>query len=195
MSDQNAFGGKNPHGLYVPMSELEQECLLRLVEAGDLRVHVLEWGLVNQPRARFGDGRLQLAFRMDFVRPEVPQPVYYFDLELKTSSGLLLFKERQSVMYDGKPVSVAAGVYFDLVWDIGIRSIDPKVVKAVLPYARGLTSRLQDKDTGDLTLMGNMKLNSRKKQLLVGVRKAEERNKADTSTKAVKATKAEQGER
>lgn len=191
MSDTNAFGGKNPNGLYVPMSELEQECLSRLVEAGDLRVHVREWGIVNQPRARYGDGRLQLAFRMNFDRPEIPQPVYYFDLELKTSSGLLLFKERQSVMYDGKPVSVAAGVFFDLVWDIGIRSIDPKVVKAVLPYARGLTSRLQDKDTGEMTLTGNMKLDSRKKKLLYGVRQAEERNKVDTKAKAVKATKAE----
>lgn len=188
MRDVNPFGGKNPHGLYTPMSEIEQECLMHLVQAGDLRVHVLEWGVVNQPRAVFGDGRLQVAFRLSFNRPETPQPVYYFDLELRTASGILLYKERQSVMYDGKPVSVAAGVYFDMVWDIGIRSIDPQVVKAILPYVQGLTSRLQDKDTGELTLMGNMRLNSYQQRLLKGIRVAEEKNKRDTVLKAGKAS-------
>lgn len=193
MYDENPFGGKNPHGMYTPMSEVEQECLMHLVESGDLRVHVLDWGIVNQPRARFGDGRLQVAFRLSFNRPEVPQPVYYFDLELRTVSGILLYKERQSVMYDGKPVSVAAGVFFDMVWDIGIRSIDPKVVKAILPYVQGLTSRLQDKDTGDMTLTGNMKLKSHQKKLLQGLRVAEEHNKKDTAVKAAKATRKANG--
>ena len=36
MSDRNIFGGGNAANLYTPMSELEQEVLVRLVESGDV---------------------------------------------------------------------------------------------------------------------------------------------------------------
>ena len=36
------------------------------------------------------------------------------------------------------------GLEIDMVWDISIRSLDPNLVRAVKPSAKGLTSRLQD---------------------------------------------------
>lgn len=172
--DRNAFGGGNPNSLYVPMSELEQEVVSRLIEARDLRIHVVGWGVVNQPRATVGDARLQLRFQLNFDRPEAPMPVPFFDLELRTGSGELLFKDRQSTEYGGKPLLIAAGVYLDLVWDIAIRSIDPKLVKSILPGATGFTSRLQDKDTGEETLTGNLHLDSAKEKLLRALRSGEQ---------------------
>lgn len=171
--DRNAFGGGNPNSLYVPMSELEQEVVSRLIEARDLRVHVVGWGVVNQPRATVGDARLQLRFQLNFDRPEVPMRVSHFDLELRTGSGMLLFKDRKEVEYGGQPIQVAAGMFLDMVWDIAIRSMDPKLVKAILPSATGLTSRLLDKDTGEETLTGNLHLDSAKEKLLRILRSGE----------------------
>jgi len=177
--DKNEFGGGNRTSLYTPMSEVEQEVLERLIAAGDLRVHVLEWGVVNTPRVTFGDARIQIQFRLSFDRPATPIPVYFLDLELRTGSGLLLFRDRKSVEYGGKPVSVAAGVFFDMVWDIQIRSMDPKLVKA-FTGAYGLTSRLQDRDTGEMTLTGNMNLNSKQKGRIITLREGEAWSKDDT---------------
>lgn len=169
----NAFGGGNAGSLYTPMSETEQEVLARLIESGTLRIHVVEWGVVNRPRVTFGDLRVSVAFRMEFDRPEVPMPVDHFDLELRTEDGRLLYKERQSAEYNGQPLQIAAGVYLDMIWDIAIRHMDPKLVKSVMPKAIGLTSRLIDKDTGAATLTGNMALNDETKALLIKLRKGE----------------------
>lgn len=173
MSDRNIFGGGNAANLYTPMSELEQEVLVRLVESGDLQVIIVGWGYVSKPRITFGDLRLSLGFRLTFDRPEVPVNLWYLDMELRTGSGRLLYKERQPTTYGGKPIQAGAGVYFDLVWDIAIKSMDPALVREVLPGATGLTSRLQDRDTRDFTLWGNMKLNTTEKQALVTLRQGE----------------------
>lgn len=170
MTSKNIFGGGNAQSLYVPMSEVEQEAIARLIESDDLRVNLLGWGFVNNPRVTFGDARIQIQFRASFDRPAVPIPVYELELELVTKSGKLLFRDKQSVAYNGKPIQIAAGVYFDMVWDIMVRSIDPKLVKELVPGATGLTSRLQDKDTGDMTLEGNMKLDVKARKLLRALR-------------------------
>jgi hypothetical protein len=138
MKDKNRFGGIAKSN-YTPMSELEQEAVSRLVDARDLKVAIKGWGVVEKPRVVFGDLRLGIAFRMNFVKPEFPTPVHFFDLELRTRSGILLFAERQSAMYAGNPISVCQGMFLDMVWDIAVMSIDPKIVKAILPGARGLT--------------------------------------------------------
>lgn len=195
MSEKNIFGGGNKNSLYVPMSEVEQEVISRLVEQKDLRVHIVGWGVVNNPRVVFGDLRLSLIFRVSFDRPPPPGiPVHFFDLELRTGSGLLLFKDRKSVEYNGKPVMAAAGVYFDMIWDIAIAAIDPKLVKALKPGATGLTSRLQDRDTGDLTVEGNMRLDSKKRKTLHTLRKGEAASRADDAAKLSKAEKRSKGE-
>jgi len=173
MSDRNLFGGGNAANLYTPMSEVEQEVLARLVERGDLQVVIVGWGVVNKPRVTFGDLRLSLAFTLHFDRPEVPVPLWYLDMELRTGAGRLLYKDRQPTTYGGKPIQAGAGVYFDLVWDIAIRSMDPALVREVLPGVTGLTSRLQDKDTGQFTLTGNMRLNAAEKKALVRLRQGE----------------------
>jgi hypothetical protein len=172
---KNLFGGGNPNSIYVPMSEVEQEAVSRLVESKDLRIVIVGWGHIEQPNVTFGDARLQFKFRLNFDRPAVPMAVYHFDFELRTRSGGLLYKSRESVVYGGKPVQVAAGVFFDMVWDIQVRSIDPNLVKSLVPGATGLTSRLIDKDTGNLTVEGNMKLDANARKLLHGLRTAEDR--------------------
>lgn len=187
MSDKT-FG---VHRGYTPMSDIEREVVSRLVEAGDLEIHVKGWGMIPNPRVIIGDFRIGMHFRMNFDKPEVPVPVHYFDMELKTGSGLLLFKERQSVLYNNRPIQIAAGVFFDMVWEIAVNSMDPKIVKMIKPGARGLTSANFDKDTGDLTMFGNRTgLSSTDKAQLQKIRTYEEWNRGDTKQQAEKATRA-----
>jgi len=189
----NPFGGKGAGSTYTPMSDIEREAVSRLVEAGRLRVHVVDWGIVNNPRVIIGDLRIGLHFRMEFSKPEVPQPVHYFDLELRTDSGLLLYSERQPTLYNHKPIEVCAGMFLDLAWDIAVRHMDPKIVKAIIPSATGFTSRWQDRDTGEMTLKGNTRnMDAATLQRLKQVRAFEEANKADTKKQAAKATAKEQ---
>lgn len=175
MADKNMFGGGNANSIYVPMSEIEQEAVSRLVSSQDLRIDIVGWGFINSPKVTFGDARLQFKFTLHFDRPEVPMPVYFLDLELRTQAGKLIFKDRQPTVYSGQPIQVAAGVFFDMVWDIQVRSIDPTLVKELVPGAIGLTSRLVDKDTGIMTTEGNMKLDANAKKVLYGLRSAEDR--------------------
>tara|TARA_B100000427_G_scaffold191813_1_gene159465 strand:+ start:215 stop:517 length:303 start_codon:yes stop_codon:yes gene_type:complete len=69
--------------------------------------------------------------------------------------------------YGGNPLTVMQGLELDLVWDIAIKNIDPKLIRQFMPQTTGLTSRLQDKTTGEITVFGNMKLDqgTRKKAL------------------------------
>jgi len=181
MSDTNIFGGLNAGSLYTPMSEVEQEAVARLVESGDLQVIVVGWGCVHRPRITFGDLRVSVGFRLHFDRPEVPIPVYYLDLELRTGAGALLFRDRQPTVYGGNPIQVAQGVFLDLIWDIAVRSIDPALVKSLVPSATGLTSRLQDKDTGRMTLTGNMRLSAQERLVLGRLRAGEAAARTNTA--------------
>lgn len=176
---------------YTKLSETEQEFLERMTASQNFVVHIIGWGYVENPRVKFGDLRLGLEFRLDFVKPHDPVPVHYFDLELRTRSGVLLFKERQSCMYDGKPVLVGAGLFFDLAWDIAITAIDPKLIKMVMPNTIGLTSRFIDKDTQEVSLYGNTKLSAMDKKHLERMRVAEAISKKDTRDKAQRAEVAE----
>lgn len=162
----------------MPISETEQEVLDRLVSAEDLEIHIVGWGVVNRPRAMFGDLRFSLAFEMNFTKPEVPMSVYYFDLELRTRSGLLLFKQQYPTMYGGLPISIAAGMVLSLVWDIAIKDMDPKLVKALKPGAVGLTTR-----------EGNLHLTPQKQRLYQSVRSGEEKVRKDSKNELDKALK------
>lgn len=185
--DKNDFGGGNRHSLYVPLSELEQEALSRLVESGDLRVHVVDWGVVNQPRVLgFGDARLTLGLRLEFDRPALPMDVYFLELELRTGSGYLLCRHRESLDQGGKPMAIAAGLVLEFEWHLQIHAMDPELVKALVPHARGLTSRLQDKDTKEFTLTGNMKLDDAKKKKLVMLREGERFVREDSRAQAAR---------
>ena len=171
--DKNIFGGGNNKSLYVPLSELEQESIARLVESGDLYVDIVDWGIHTKPKITYGDARVCVEFMMNFVKPAIPQPCTHFDLELRTHSGRLIFKDHKSIQYDGKPMMIGAGLSLGMQWHIAIRSIDPQLVKDTVTGAIGLTSRLQDRDTGAFTLEGNMKLTAKQRQALRLIRRGE----------------------
>jgi len=173
--DENEFGGRNPNFVYTPMTEVEQEVVSRLVESGELVVILHGWGFMENLAIVFGDARISIPIKLTFHAPETPIAVPFFDLELRTRSGITLFREKQSTMTGGQPLQVCEGVTVEMIWDIGIRKLDPGLVKLIKPGATGLTSRLIDKDTGDETLTGNMSLSNHKKNLLQMVREGEAR--------------------
>ena len=177
---KNRWGGGNRFAEYTPLSEVEQEAVSRLVESNNLVINILGWGKVENPRVTFGDLRVGLKWRMDFVRPEAPTPIHFLDLELRTRQGTLLFKERQSTMYGGNPIAVCAGVYLDMAWDIALTALDPKIVKMIMPHSFGLTSRFQDRDTGLLTLNGNNTFSAEEAIALKRLRRQEAANREDT---------------
>jgi len=167
--DRNPFGGLNPHGGYVPMSEDEQEVISRLVEADDLEVHIRGWAILHKPKILFGDKRISVQFTLDFnepAKPNPPIPIFYIDMELRTRAGLILFTERYVTVWENKPMMAFQGAYYELAWDIAINRIDPAIVKMIKPGATGLTSRLTDRDTGEVTTEGNMKVGGDKQKLL-----------------------------
>jgi hypothetical protein len=159
--------------MYVPMSEIEQEFVSRLVDQGDLRVLVHGWGEIPRPVVTHGDGQVVIPMTLTFDRPEVPIPVSFFDLELATHSGITLFREQQSTLYGNHPLMVGAGTVLEMVWHIGVKNIDPMLIKALMPGTVGLTSRLIDRDTGDVTVTGNMSLNTERRRLLEELRRNE----------------------
>lgn len=155
--DKNLFGGANPHGLYVPMTETEQEVLDRLIQSQDLEIEIKGWGIVRNPWAKFGDHRLGLQWTLMFNKPAVP--VYYFDLELRVaSSQLFLMRKRYPTTLNGQPELIGAGREIQFNWDIAIDHMSPELVKAIVPGAIGMTFRRLDRDTGLRTLHGNMDL-------------------------------------
>lgn len=186
--DKNPFGGRKG-SLYTPLSEDEQEVLSRLVASRDLYVDVVGWAIIPEVKATFGDLRIRIPIEIDFKKPEIPRPVTYFDLELRTGAGLLLFKEQHSAMYAGAPIMIGAGTRISMIWDIAIKSMDPKVVKQIKPGATGLTSRWIDKDTGDFTLLGNTSMPSHQKALLRRIREGEALARKDNQEKLEKAKK------
>lgn len=164
--DTNEFGGKNANSLYVPMTETEQEVIERLVTSEELEVRIPGWGVLKNPKVKFGDLRVAIYIRLNLDKLPTPREVSFLNLELWTHSGLLLFSDRQPTLVEGRPILVTPGMEFSFVWDIAIAHMDPGLVKMLLPGATGLTSRRQDKDTGEMTTEGNMKLDVRKRKKL-----------------------------
>lgn len=181
--DKNPFGGLKG-SLYTPMSEDEQEVLDRLISARDLDVFIQGWGHIRGVKAaKAGDLRIAIPLTLDFDRPEEAVPVYHFDLELRTGSGILLFKERQSAVYNGNPLMICAGTRVQMIWDIAIKHMDPKLVKILKPGALGLTSRWIDKDSGDITLLGNTRMPAKERALLRRLRQGEAAARQDNVRK------------
>lgn len=169
----NPFGGKNEKSLYVPMSETEQEALSRLVESKSLEVVVHGWGLIENPSISFGDKRISIPVVLPV---QVSGPVSYFDLELRSRDGFTLFRERQSALYNGAPLQLVSGTELSMIWDIGIKAMNPAFVKAVVPGAVGLTSRSLDRDTGKITAQGNyLGLSPAQKKILETIHRGEQR--------------------
>ena len=190
MDDTNMFGGAVKTSMYTPLSEVEQECLSRLIEGEHIYINIPKWGHVLKPQCVFGDLRVKLTFEMTFNRPETPMVVPYFDFELKTRDNILLFKDRQHTLYNGEYLKVQAGVCVVMEWHIALNSIHPSIVKRFVPMARGLTSRFQDRDTKEFTLQGNTNLSATQQAALYQLRQNEKSARQETKTTAKKATKA-----
>ena len=165
--DHNMFGGKNPHGLYVPMSEDEQEVIYRLIEDDNIELVIHGWSVLDKPQIVAGDLRVSVIFRLAFNGALTP--LRYLDLELRTKTGLSIFKQRMAVEQGGQPVMIGTGIYLDFAWDIAIDHMNPDFVKAIKPGALGLTSRKLDKDSKERTFKGNMKLNTTEQNFLQAV--------------------------
>ncbi len=155
----NDFGGKSDF-LYIPLTEIEQEFIARLVESGEIMVVIHGFGS-TQPVVTFGDKVLHayIKFLFDKAPPAPGVPVPYFDMELKTQSGICLYRQKMPTSYNNKPMIISNEVELEMVWDIALKYIDPKLIKALMPQVRGFTTRLEDRDNHDITVVGNMRLN------------------------------------
>jgi hypothetical protein len=162
----NAFGGKNPAGLYVPMSDDEQEVLEILADGEELELVIHGWGTIPNPVMVVGDHRIRIDFRVTFAGVLVSRPVHYIDLELRLQNGMTVYKDRKPTLIGGQPLVVTEGEYVDMQWDIAIEYMDPAFVRAIKPGTVGLTSRRQDKATREMTGEGNMHLNHGQRKLL-----------------------------
>jgi|GEM_PF-1815655 len=187
--DENPFGGKNPHGMYVPITDDEMEVVARIAEAGGFRLVVADWGRVDgftlavpgerytgRPLVVMGDKRVSFYFRMTFSAPEVPQPNWYFDVEV-WAFDRLLFSKRMPTEQNGHPIEIVAGMSIDLALDIALDKMDPAFVKEVKPGATGLTTR-----------HGNLHLDLHRQRLLRETRAGEKAVREISRREAVEAT-------
>jgi len=188
--ETNMFGGKNPLGLYVPMTDDEMDALDRMIQSNDLELIIHGWGRLDKPRIKFGDLRVAINFRLDFNAPDKPMEVHFFDLELRVrDSKITLFRKRMAASVNGKPLIIQSGMFLEMVWDIAIDHIDPKLVKMYLPGLHGMTSRRLDRDSGERTLMGNMTLNETQKNHIRFLEQQNARIRLEDAKEAVKVTK------
>jgi hypothetical protein len=188
--ETNPFGGKNKYSLYVPMTDDELEVLGRLAEAGEYKVVIKDWGYVTgftlqrfnpetwqgNPIVVFGDKRISFYFQLRFNAPVIPQPNYYFDMEL-WARGHKLFAQRLPTETMGNPIQICAGMSLTLALDVAIDQIDPKIVKEVKPGTIGLTTR-----------QGNMHLDTHHKKLLDNLKASEKKVRDETVAEAIAAT-------
>lgn len=172
MRKRNIFGGGNAHSNYVPLSDIEQEVIQDLIAKRDLFVKADGFGLVEVNRVVCGDANLHIQFTL---APQLPvsQTIKALTLILHTGAGMILYKDTLPTIHShGQGIVVGGEVTpgnvpaYSMVWDIGLKMLDPKVVKTLKPAAVGLTSRRVDRDTGTATFAGNMKLTAAQKRAL-----------------------------
>ena len=188
---RNPFGGKNPHGMYVPMTEDEIEVLYRIAEAGEFKLVVKDWGHITgfkvgrypgaglyqgQPLVTIGDKRVSFTFRMSYTAPAIPQPNWYFDVEV-WAMGHKMFEQRMPTESYGQPIQIVANSFNDFALDVAIDQIDPAIVKEVKPKTLGLTTR-----------HGNMRLDLHGQRLLAQTQKGEKIVREITVKEAREAT-------
>ena len=187
---KNAFGGGNEISLYIPISEIEQEFISRLVETGEIVVVLHGWGKIP-PRVTFGHKTLHahIKFLFDKAPPPPGVSVPFFDMELKTQSGISLYRQKMPTSYDNNPIRVSNEVELEMVWDIALRYIDPKLIKTLMPSVTGFTTRLEDRDNHDITVTGNMRLNRELTQKAIELRNEEQKLKVYDEKKLEEAVK------
>lgn len=176
--DKNPFGGKNPAGLYVPMTDDEQEVLERLRDDHGFRIMITDWGYVDNPSMVFGDKRVSFEFQMTFRAPDVAIPVRSFEMSLWTLTGIFLFGPRTyPTIVHGEPLYVHTGLSLGLALDIAIDEISPHLMRMVKPGTIGLT-----------TYHGNMHLTDVQQKILHDMRAMEAKVRAEDAKRAILAT-------
>lgn len=193
--ETNIFGGGNKLATYVPLTDVELEVLERLALGGDFSLVIREWGTVKNfkyqkvdpntwngtPSVYFGDKRISFWFVMNLKRPEMPQPNYYFDIEV-WARGRKLFQAKHDTTYGGKPIEVVRGLQLGIAFDVALHSISPELIKQIKPGTFGLTSR-----------HGNMDLDANKARTLHNLLKSEKQVREDTRKRAESAQKRQEG--
>jgi len=163
-NETNPFGGKNPNGLYIPMTPDEMEVLERLRDDHGFRIEIKDWGWVDDPVMLFGDKRVSFQFTLAFTAPDFPMPVHSLEMTLLTKTGIHLFGPKvYPTIVEGHPIVVSTGVTIQMALDVAIDEIDTKLVKMIKPGAFGLTTR-----------QGNLHLPSEELQSLLAHMKASE---------------------
>lgn len=197
-NNQNPFGGKNPHGMYVPLTDVEMEVLLRLAQEGEFKLVVKGWKEIDnfilvpsstirmidpsQPIAphslvTFGDKRISFYFSIQVQDNDtVPRKNFYFDMEV-WAKGFLLFSQRMPTQIGGEPIAIYERAFWNLALDVALDRIDPAIVKAIKPATVGLTTR-----------HGNMHLDTNHQKLLHSVRTGEKAVRDESMQEAVAAT-------
>jgi len=135
----------------------------------------VEWGFVDNFKlgrydqatyrgesiVSFGDKNIHFYFRLNYKAPALPQPNWFFDMEV-WAMGHKLFSQRMPTEHGGQPWQIVAGIYHDLALDVSLNMIDPRIVKEIKPRAIGLTTR-----------HGNMHLDLKRQRILANVRAGE----------------------
>ena len=192
--DTNAFGGKNPHGQYVPMTDVEMEVLQRLAQEGEFSVVVKGWDPIQNfvlvPHAAiamvsperpvaphslmcFGDKRISFCFSLVFAEQ---RSLWYFDIEV-WAKGICFRSQRMQAQVGGRPLFVPQGGLYTRILDIAIEMIDPEVIKTIKPAAVGLTTR-----------HGNMHLDTHHQRLLRLTQEGERSVREEAKQEAISST-------
>lgn len=161
-SDKNPFGGGNPNGLYVPLTDDERDAIDRARERGVV-VKVRGLGVFPATKVVVGDHRVSVGFT---VRVEAPKTINEFAHSVETEDGIVLASETIPCLQQGKPMMLRPGEEVEMEIHISLTHLDPKVLRTLRPGATGLTSRRLDRDTGDFSFAGNMQLSDEQRRLL-----------------------------
>lgn len=151
----NPLGGKNPHGLYVPLTDVEREAIERVGERG-IVVHVEGWGSYQATGFHVGEHRVGVEFPLRRLGPLAAE-ARDLQIQVSTEDGIPLFACVQSVVMNGAVAVLGPGDEVGITMEIEVHHCNPEPVKQ-LTGATGLTSRRQDPHTGSWDGAGNMKL-------------------------------------
>lgn len=158
MSETNPLGGKNPNGLYVPLSEDELEASYRAAERG-IVVKVEGWGSYPAEKFHVGEHRVGVEFALRCPEDRVlGMTTENLRLQVETTDGIPLFSCATSAELHGRPVHLLPEQEFGLTLEIEVHHCNPEVVKTLKSGATGLTSRRIDPHTGRWDGTGNMRL-------------------------------------
>lgn len=160
--EQNPFGGGNPNGLYVPITDDERDAIGRAAERGVV-VKIRGLGVFPSTSLVVGDARVSVGFT---AKVDEPKTLTEFSHSVETDDGIVLAAETIPCLQQGRPMILLPGEEVEMELHLSLTHLDPKLLRCLRPKATGLTSRRIDPVTGDFTFAGNMRLTDDQRQLL-----------------------------